>query len=157
MKHLILASPRAKKMFGGNYIEAQPDEFGLRRWKFEPVFDPDAFEVVMNAIHGHTHKLPRAVSVEMLVAISAIVDDLDCAQSLWFFAKTWISQFSPNYYNGTAADWILISFVFDEPSLFKSKTEMAIVYGKWPFNHKDLPIRPKIIGTTTDLAISGSA
>ncbi|KAM0433330.1 hypothetical protein ACHAPT_004206 [Fusarium lateritium] len=58
MKHLVLASPRAKKMFEGNYAEAQPDADGLRRWTFEPIFDPAAFEIVMNAIHGQTHKLP---------------------------------------------------------------------------------------------------
>ncbi|RSL92318.1 hypothetical protein CEP52_013876 [Fusarium oligoseptatum] len=145
MKHLVLASPRAKKMFGGNFAEAQPDEHGFRRWTFEPVFDPAAFEVVMNAIHGHTHKLPRTVSLNMLVSVSVIVDDLDCAQSLWFFAKTWIHNISQNYYVGTTADWILISYVFDEPSLFKSNTESAILHGRGPFQHGGLPIRPKII------------
>ncbi|KAL2683173.1 hypothetical protein Neosp_007640 [[Neocosmospora] mangrovei] len=92
MKHLVLASPRAKKMFGGNYAEAQPDADGLRRWTFEPIFDPGAFEIVLNAIHGYTHKLPRNVTLLRLAKISAIVDDLDCPQSLWFVAKIWIDD-----------------------------------------------------------------
>ncbi|EEU36559.1 uncharacterized protein NECHADRAFT_81272 [Fusarium vanettenii 77-13-4] len=149
MKHLILASPRAKKMFEGNYTEARPDADGLRRWKFEPIFDPAAFEIVMNAIHGYTHKMPRTVTLENLAKIAAIVDDLDCAQSLWFFAKTWIAGLDKYMRNENFRWWIVISFVFDEPDIFRPATQLAILQDKAQFDAQGLPIRPKIIGTIT--------
>ncbi|KAK7415737.1 hypothetical protein QQX98_005650 [Neonectria punicea] len=68
MKHLTLASRRARAMFTGNYIESQQQADGLRHWKFEPLFDPAAFKIVMDAIHGHTQKLPKTVSMEMIGA-----------------------------------------------------------------------------------------
>ncbi|KAI8670095.1 hypothetical protein NCS56_00813400 [Fusarium sp. Ph1] len=147
MKHLTLASPRAKKMFGGNYTEAQPDADGLRRWTFGPIFDPAAFEIVMNAIHGYTHKMPWTVTLETLAKISAIVDDLDCAQSLWFFAKTWIAELDTHMNDDNVRWWMLISFVFDEQEQFYSATLDAILEGDGPFDARGLPIRPKIIDT----------
>lgn len=148
MKHLALASPRAKKMFDGNYTEAQPDADGLRRWKFEPIFDPDAFEIVLNAIHGHTHKLPEEVSLEALADIAAIVDDLDCSQALWFPAKIWIKRFDSTQHTIKLPYWILVSFVFNEPTLFTRVTKYAIQNGTGPFHNAGLPIRPEIIGAT---------
>ncbi|RSL40435.1 hypothetical protein CEP53_013370 [Fusarium sp. AF-6] len=144
MKHLVLASPRAKKMFDGNYIEVQLHSDGLRRWTFEPIFNPEAFEIVLNAIHGHTHKLPETVQLEQLANIAAIVDDLDCPQALWFFAKIWIEKFNPKYYTVDLPFWILISFVFDEPDMFNQATKYAILDGKGSFHDAGLPIRPKI-------------
>ncbi|KAJ4322397.1 hypothetical protein N0V84_004868 [Fusarium piperis] len=148
MKHLVLASPRAKRMFQGNYTEARPDADGLHRWTFEPLFDPAAFEIVMNAIHGYSHKMPRNVSLENMAKIAAIVDDLDCPQALWFFAKTWINWLKPNrkldrFHLG---HWILISFVFEEPVIFKEATEQAIRQTCGSFSSCMLPIRPKILG-----------
>ncbi|UPL04160.1 hypothetical protein LCI18_015094 [Fusarium solani-melongenae] len=143
MKHLILASPRAKRMFGGNYTEAQPDADGLRRWTFEPIFDPAAFEIVMNAIHGYTQKMPRTVTLESFAKISAIVDDLDCAQSLWFFAKTWLAGLDKYMLCDTFRWWMLVSFVLDEPDTFRRATYFAIVQGDAHFDARGLPIRPK--------------
>ncbi|KAI8667740.1 hypothetical protein NCS55_00796700 [Fusarium keratoplasticum] len=147
MKHLVLASPRAKKMFEGNYAEAQPGTDGLRRWTFEPIFDAKAFRIVMNAIHGHTRKMPRTMTLRRLAKISAIVDDLDCSQSLWFYAKTWLAELDTYMDDDNFRRWMLISFVFDEPELFESATTFAIRRGDRPFDACGLPIRPKIIDT----------
>lgn len=149
MKHLVLASPRAKKMFEGNYAEAQPGTDGLRRWTFEPIFDAKAFRIVMNAIHGHTRKMPRTMTLRRLAKISAIVDDLDCSQSLWFYAKTWLAELDTYMDDDNFRRWMLISFVFDEPELFESATTFAIRRGDRPFDACGLPIRPKIIGMIT--------
>ncbi|PHH53314.1 hypothetical protein CFIMG_002050RA [Ceratocystis fimbriata CBS 114723] len=47
-KHLALASRRAQKMFAGDYKEAVPNNTdGLHHWKFDPIFDPTAFEILM--------------------------------------------------------------------------------------------------------------
>ncbi|KAH7113441.1 hypothetical protein EDB81DRAFT_768137 [Dactylonectria macrodidyma] len=148
MKHLTMAARRAKVMFTGHYVEAQPEADGLRHWKFEPIFDPSAFEIVMDAIHGHTQKLPKAVTIKTMAGIAAVVDDLACHRALWFFAKIWIDQLRRSIPSEICDDltrWILVSFVFDEPELFKSTTRVAILEGKGPLSPSELPIRPKII------------
>lgn len=40
----------------------------------------------MKIIHGKTYEVPNAVTVEMLVEVSAVVDDLGCYNAFWFFA-----------------------------------------------------------------------
>ncbi|KPM43772.1 hypothetical protein AK830_g2801 [Neonectria ditissima] len=150
MKHLTLASRRAKAMFAGNYIESQPQDDGLHHWKFEPLFDPAAFKIVMDAIHGHTQKLPKTVTIKTLAAIATVVDDLECQHALCFFVGIWIDHLGPSIPSNVCDDlghWILVSFVFNNPGLFKSTTRVAIVEGKAAFPSSGLPIRPKIIET----------
>lgn len=72
-------------------MEVIPKETdGLHHWKFEAMFDPEAFEIVMKIIHGKTRDIPRTVKLELLAGISAVVDDLECHDALWFFAKGWL-------------------------------------------------------------------
>lgn len=148
MKHLIMVS-RAKAIFEGNYKESRPsEEDGLYRWKFEPIFDSGAFEIVMRAIHGQTMQLPKAVSLSEIAEIAAVVDDLNCHQALWFFAKAWIQDLKVSLPRKMCEDvprWILVSSVFDEPEVFNSVTKLAILEGKGPFT-SELPIWPSIIG-----------
>ncbi|KAK7219189.1 hypothetical protein V2G26_007192 [Clonostachys chloroleuca] len=123
-KHLTSASPRADKMFSSGFKEAIPeDDDGLFHWTFEPIFDPDAFKIVMKIIHGKTRDIARTVTVTQLAQISAIVDDLECYEALWFFAKGWLFNLRSiaALLNGEdIARLILIAFVFDEPALFES-------------------------------------
>ncbi|KAF4973830.1 hypothetical protein FZEAL_9209 [Fusarium zealandicum] len=149
-KHLTMASRRAKVMFSGNFAESQPNEDGFRHWKFEPIFESSAFEIVMNAIHGHTQKLPTSVTIKTLAQIAAVVDDLECHNALWFPAKMWIDTLKDSLsraHDSALAGLILVSFVFSEPELFKSATRKAIREGTKPFPSYGLPIRPKIIET----------
>lgn len=53
-KHLSFASRRASKMFSSNFKEASKEEDGLHQWTFEALFQPTAFEIVLNFIHGKT-------------------------------------------------------------------------------------------------------
>ncbi|CAF3560736.1 hypothetical protein FGSG_08001 [Fusarium graminearum PH-1] len=53
-KHLSFASRRASKMFLSNFKEASKEEDGLHHWTFEALFQPTAFEIVLNFIHGKT-------------------------------------------------------------------------------------------------------
>ncbi|KAF4459374.1 hypothetical protein FALBO_13873 [Fusarium albosuccineum] len=150
VKHLTLASRRAKVMFASNFIEAQPDAEGYRHWKFEPLFDPSAFEIVMYAVHGKTQKLPDTVTLETLTQIAVILDDLETYQALCFAAKRWIKRLGDQGGKGPfridLARYILVSFVFDEPEMFGAMTKRAIFNSNQPFHSFELPIRPKILG-----------
>ncbi|KAF7545772.1 hypothetical protein G7Z17_g8926 [Cylindrodendrum hubeiense] len=151
MKHLELASPRAKVMFAGEYKEARPTEAdGLRHWKFEPLFDPAAFKVILDIVHGRTQRVPRQVSLTLMAGIAAIVDDLECHNAVWFFAKMWIPQLKKTWRAldvcEDLARWILISYIFSEPEMFKSVTHTAIYCSAVSMPTFGLPILPKIIG-----------
>lgn len=148
-KHLMLASRRASKVLGGSFKEATPKEDGLFHWNFEPIFDTTAFEIVMHIIHGQTRHVPEKVNVELLAQIAAIVDDLECLDSIWFFAKGWLSHIKSAYAFGISdnlAKWILISFVFEDSIVFKDVTHTAIRNSTGTMPTMGLPIRPKILG-----------
>lgn len=148
-KHLVLASPRAGKVLEGSFKEATPGEDGLFHWKFEPIFDTKAFETVMKIIHGQTRGISRNISLTLLAQITAIVDDLECHNTVWFFAEGWISQMKDPIPCKICEDlmrWILISFVFEQPKLFTEATATAIRYGTDAIPPFNLPIRPKILG-----------
>ena len=151
-KHLALASRRAQKMFAGGFKEAIPEETdGLHHWKFEPIFNSEAFGIVMKIIHGKTRDIPQTVTTEVLAGISAVVDDLECHDALWFFAKGWLNQLKNNIPTSVCqelARWIFISFVFEEPGLFESSTRTAIKWGTHYVPTDGLPLRPKILGTS---------
>ncbi|KAG6990352.1 hypothetical protein FocnCong_v020262 [Fusarium oxysporum f. sp. conglutinans] len=136
-------------MFDSGFKEATPEEAdGLYHWKFDAIFDPTAFEIVMKIIHGKNRDIPRAVDVQVLAGISAVVDDLECHDVLWFFAKGWLavlSQVNALITQKDVAQRILISFVFHDPVMFEAFTKAAIT-GHWIFMQiPGLPIRPKIL------------
>ncbi|KAL6792923.1 hypothetical protein J3E68DRAFT_451318 [Trichoderma sp. SZMC 28012] len=147
-KHLVLASPRARKVLEGSFKEATPGDDGLFHWKFEPIFDPKAFEIVMKIIHGQTRYIPREIDLALLAQITAIVDDLECHNTVWFFAKSWLKHIENRIPREICEDlmrWILISFVFEEPELFRKATAIAIKYSTDVLHTFNLPIRPKIL------------
>lgn len=159
MKHLQLASRRAKAMFTGGYKESKPMEVdGLRHWAFEPMFDPDAFTTVMEIIHGKTQHFPQQVPLDHMAEIATIVDDLECQGAVWFFAKMWMSPLKYKLSHANCDEnltrWILIAYVFHEPEVFKSATLKAICSSTEPISTFGLPIRPKIIGPLARIGTS---
>lgn len=149
----MLASRRAGKVLGGSFKEATPEKDGFLHWNFEPIFGSKAFEIVMNIIHGQTRHVPEIVSVDLLAQIAAIVDDLECQDSIWFFAKRWLSQIESPHFQEMSKDlmrWILISFVFEESEIFNQITNGAIRYSTDKMPTFGLPIGSRILGTFRD-------
>ncbi|KAL7935723.1 hypothetical protein V8C35DRAFT_298084 [Trichoderma chlorosporum] len=147
--HLTLSSRRARRALGGHFTEAVPAQDGLFHWDFEPVFDPRAFEVVMRILHGQTRDVPATVDFVLLGRITAVVDDLECRDAVWFFAKTWLEHVRrvpvPTPICGDLMRWILFSSVFEEPEIFSKATANAIKMSECDmptFNH---PIHPNIL------------
>jgi hypothetical protein len=124
----------------------------LHRWQFEPFFEPEAFEIVMNIIHGHSKKVPHQVTLCMLADVCAVVDDLRCEEAAWFCAKSWIRQLEqtlPVTVCDDLARWIFVASVFYEPEIFLHCTKTAIFYSRESLPTAGLPIRPPIIGRRT--------
>ncbi|KJZ70508.1 hypothetical protein HIM_10094 [Hirsutella minnesotensis 3608] len=150
MKHILLACRRAKTVFGGAFQESKPEADGSHHWRLGPYFDSKAFITVMSIIHGHTREIPDQVSLSMLAAISAVTDDLQCHDAVWFIAKLWLRKLHGTL-SVTTPDlpkWILVSFVFHERDMFRSVTRVAILHSSGAITTGDLPIFPKIVGTS---------
>ncbi|UPK97252.1 hypothetical protein LCI18_008187 [Fusarium solani-melongenae] len=148
-KHLTVASRRARAMFTRDYQESQPSETdGLCYWKFEPLFEPEAFRIVMKIFHLQTRDLPESVTLDMMAHIAAIVDDLQCHDAVWFVTKAWIKQLNHRLPSEICKDlirWILIASVFRETELFESTTRTAILHSTFSIPTFGLPIQPNII------------
>jgi hypothetical protein len=147
-KHLTFASRRASKIFLSNFKEASKEDDGFYHWKFEDIFDAEAFELVLNIIHGKTRNVPRAVSLNLLAAVASIVDDLECHDTLAFFSQGWILDFEKlaPICTKTLAQLILVSFVFENASIFKEASRLAVLHSRGAISSYGLPIRVAILG-----------
>uniref|UniRef100_A0A4E9EDV3 BTB domain-containing protein n=1 Tax=Gibberella zeae TaxID=5518 RepID=A0A4E9EDV3_GIBZA len=143
-KHLSFASRRASKMFSSNFKEASKEEDGLHHWTFEALFQPTAFEIVLNFIHGKTQ-----VSLDLLADIVSIVDDLECHDALSFPGRNWLLK-CPAFCllliaNKSTYQIIHASFVFENSEAFKRATKLAIQFGTDIVPTFELPIRQSVI------------
>jgi hypothetical protein len=151
-KHLTLACRRAAKLFSSQFKEASVEPDGLYHWKFEGIFDAEAFELVLKIIHGKTRDVPRSVKLDLLSDIATIVDDLECHEAVAFFSTNWlfgwtVDWLQPGQLNDKPlAQVILASFVFEHASLFQTYTKMAIRHNIDVVSTYDLPIRADVSG-----------
>ncbi|KAE9378212.1 hypothetical protein N431DRAFT_399726 [Stipitochalara longipes BDJ] len=123
-KHLILASPTFRSMLGPNFEEGQ-------RLRIEGSTDialgdddPDAFEILLNIIHGLTRRVPRSVSLDMLTRIAVLVNYYQMHEAVELFSDTWINTLAreglPQSYSMETIKWLLISWVFHKPMEFQA-------------------------------------
>lgn len=158
MRHLVLASPRAKAVLQGPFKESTPHESdGLLHWQLAPIFDPIAFETVMRIVHAQNKKVPEEVTLEQLANIAAIVDDLQCQESVDFFASLWAKKLAikpPEEINVELARCILISTVFGLKGLYESSTLQAILSSTGAMPVFGLPISPDALGEHIRLQIA---
>ncbi|KAF5622289.1 integral membrane protein [Fusarium sp. NRRL 52700] len=149
-KHLTLACRRAAKLFSSQFKEASVESDGLYHWKFEGIFNDEAFELVLKIIHGKTRNIPRSVKLDLLANIATIVDDLECHEAVAFFSTNWLFGWNSEWLqpgqlrNKPLAQVILASFVFEHASLFQTYTKMAIRHNIDVVSTYDLPIRADV-------------
>jgi len=149
-KHLILASPRFKKMLTGDWKEAKTvNEDGYRHVTLDAGFDPEALKLFLDIIHGRIRKVPKSLDLEMLAKVSILVDDLECHEEVELFRDIWLkdmSTSSPTEYSRDLVLWILVSSVFYKPELFEFTTRTAILYSTERIQTLGLPLRDVIVG-----------
>ncbi|KLO87928.1 uncharacterized protein LW93_5094 [Fusarium fujikuroi] len=149
-KHLTLACRRAAKLFSSQFKEASAEPDGLYHWKFEGIFNAEAFELVLKIIHGKTRDVPRSVKLDLLADIATIVDDLECYEAVAFFNTNWLFGWTvecpstEQLRDKRLAQVILASFVFEHASLFQTYTKMAIRHNIDVTSTYDLPIRADV-------------
>jgi hypothetical protein len=151
-KHLILASPTFRSMLGPNFEEGQ-------RLRIEGSTDialgdddPDAFEILLNIVHGLTRRVPRSVSLDMLTKLAVLVNYYQMHEAVELFSDTWIDTLVkeglPQSYGPEAVCWLLITWVFHKPLEFRSVSrviELGCDENLEDDFDEGLPIPPPII------------
>jgi hypothetical protein len=152
-KHLILASPTFRSMLGPNFEEGQ-------RLRIEGSTDialgdddPDAFEILLNIIHGLTRRVPRSVSLDMLTKIAVLVNYYQMHEVVELFSDTWIDTLVreglPESYSQETISWLLITFVFHKPMEFRAVSRVIELGCDEKLEDdfdEGLPIPPPVIG-----------
>jgi len=153
-KHLILASPTFRSMLGPNFEEGQ-------RLRIEGSTDialgdddPDAFEILLNIIHGLTRRVPRSVSLDMLTKIAVLVNYYQMHEVVELFSDTWINTLAreglPQSYSTETIKWLLISWVFHKPMEFQAVSRVIELGCDETLEDdfdESVPIPPHILGT----------
>ena len=148
-KHIMLASPVARKMYSPPWIEKlKRERDGLLPCPMDPSFDPDAFTIVMNVIHGRNRNVPRDVDLETLAKIAVITNFLQCYESMEVFSGIWIGALQsslPDTCGRELVLWIMISSIFYNRNIFSSTTRTAILRSNGKIPDFDLPIHENIV------------
>lgn len=154
-KHMCSASRRFRQMLTGPWLEAtriHPD--GLRHVDMEG-FDPEAFAIILNLIHGLGTEVPRAVEFDLLARICVVIDDLEChrQEDVHTYSVIWGTDLDLNrdviqtmFLDRDLILSIFISSVLDLPALFKASTSTAIERSTGHVPTLGLPVRDKIVG-----------
>ncbi|QYT01573.1 hypothetical protein H0G86_008607 [Trichoderma simmonsii] len=145
--HLTFASAYFKAMMSNDWRETRPEE-GYSFVVTAEEWDQEALLILMNIIHGQTTEIPRAMSLEMLAKMSALVDYYMCHKAVHFFAQTWIANLTdpvPEIYGRELLLRLCISWVFSEAEIFKKLTDTALYQCRGPIHSPGLPIPGDVI------------
>ncbi|KAM7195894.1 hypothetical protein V8F20_007259, partial [Naviculisporaceae sp. PSN 640] len=150
-RHLSLASPVFKTMLSGPWMEGtRPDSDSLFQLTAES-WNIEALEITMNIIHGRWTSVPARVSLATLAGIAVIIDYYDMRELLQVIPRLFKEDLaasnvptslvpantpsSPPSFGAEIMQYLLISWVFQDESLFRQATKMAILY-----NQEELPL-----------------
>ncbi|RDW61730.1 uncharacterized protein DSM5745_10402 [Aspergillus mulundensis] len=120
-----------------------------------------SFLLLMFIIHCRTRQVPTAVTLSVLTDIAVLVDYYECHDAIALFANLWIKDlaytvpkpitapigvtaFQPDC-NDSALNWLLISWVFKDKSVFKQVTSHLLHYSIDEISSDGLPIPGSII------------
>ncbi|OCK73849.1 hypothetical protein K432DRAFT_430359 [Lepidopterella palustris CBS 459.81] len=147
-RHLILASSHFRRMLKGDWKEAKSLQLDGCLHIEETDWDADALRIVMDIIHGRFRRVPKVISLEMLAKIAVIVDYYECHEVVELFSSMWIQSLKhtvPASYSRNIILWMSISWVFQQPDLFRSTTIITTKNCRGTVQTMGLPIPDQII------------
>jgi hypothetical protein len=123
--------------------------------------DPDAFEILLNIIHGLTRKVPRSITLEMLTKVAVLVNYYQMHEAVELFSDTWIDNLIkeglPQSHSSETVRWLVIAWVFHKPMEFRAMSRV-IEFGCDETLEDDfdesLPIPTPVIGMNQYLSLS---
>lgn len=115
-------------------------------------WDPEAFLLLLNIIHGRSGQVPRTIKLYNLANFAAVVDYYQCRETVQFFVDIWVDKLKeslPSGYSDDVMRWICVSWVFCRKDIFPIVTRVAQLHGKGVMDTLGLPIPSFIIGKQT--------
>jgi hypothetical protein len=91
---------------------------------------PAALLILLNIIHGHTRRVPRAVDFRILTRIAVLVDKYQFHEVAEMFTNTWVEKLRGSMPTSLTDDLrtaICIYWVFRKSSKFKRATQIALM------------------------------
>lgn len=149
-KHLVLASAYFKGMLKNGWAEG--DALSKKGFVEIPVngCKPDILLIILNLIHGRLRQIPLTLSLPQLSDIAVVTDFFQCHEVVEVFAGIWIKALEslvPSSFSQDMKIWMMISFVFKSPDIFKRTTKIAMQQATGPFDTSTLPIPKSVKGT----------
>ncbi|CAN9440362.1 unnamed protein product [Alternaria alternata] len=107
-------------------------------------WDPEAFLIVLQILHGRNKQVPRKVSLDMLAKIAILEDYYTFGESLDVFTEMWVQELMkvsvPKVYCRDLVLWIWVAWLFDKDQQFKQATTVAIKQSTEALRTLHLPI-----------------
>lgn len=154
-RHLILASPYFRAMLTGPWVESS-SRSGSMYTTSASEWDEGALTILMDIIHGHSERVPRSMSLELLAKIAVLVDYYKCHNIVKFYSDTWIKAILggtglPRKYSRDLVLWLFTSCVFVQHEIFNSLTLLALRQTRGPVRTLGLPFPDGLIGLWSTL------
>lgn len=124
------------------------DKDGFLSWDVGDLFDPKAFIIVMQVVHGLNRKVPRAVDLELLAKIAVVTDYLQCHESMEILSALWIDNLRmslPQTYCRELILWTMISSIFRDQASFGLATRTTILKSDEKVTFDGLPVHEDIV------------
>jgi hypothetical protein len=152
-KHLTLCSTYFQKLAANSWEETKA-QGGYSYTVSAQDWNKEALIILMNIIHGQTHKVPLEVDLEKLARIAVIVDYYNCHKAVDFYAKVWTSRLlqSPLFdsYSRELLLRLFVSYTFSESDVFTKLARTIIYESRGPIHTLGLPIPKRLVGRLND-------
>ncbi|KAI3567906.1 hypothetical protein IWW34DRAFT_812471 [Fusarium oxysporum f. sp. albedinis] len=145
--HLVLASPVFQAMVEGPYVEGSTDHRGIYQFTTHG-WNQEAFVIVLDIIHGHHRSVPKSLDLEMLAKVAVIVDYYKCHEIVEVFAERWLKALQNGHtvhYGKASMLWLLISWVFSCPEIFKSMAGLVLKHSTRLILADNVPIPGEVL------------
>jgi hypothetical protein len=147
-RHLILASPQAKRMLEGAWKEPSTLKLQGSLALEEKDWDVEALLILMNILHCRNKSVPRKISLEMFVRVAVLVDYYECYEAVEIYSDMWLEHLReelPATYCKELVLWICVSWIFRQSAEFGMATSVALQHSKGPIQTMELPIPERIV------------
>lgn len=151
-RHLMLASSTFKRMLAQDgFAESVRNEADGFYHIAASDWDPEAFLMVLQIVHGRNKQVPREITLEMLAKIAVLEDYYNFGEALDVFIEVWVRSFPvaclPPAYCRDLVLWIWVAWVFDIEQHFTRTTAIAIEQSTESLQTMGLPILTVVSGT----------
>lgn len=140
-KHLSLASSFFEHMLEGKHagmLAAQNREEATLDFTKDNF---DAWQLLLNIIHGHTRKVPRELGLQRLSQVVLLIDKYELHEVAEVFTDMWFGHLlptMPSHIEESLTNWILISFVLGKADEFAALTRTAIWETQFESQHQGI-------------------